>query len=337
MAEIGAAVYSTIAERIKKISDGIIERNLFLSELKKRGRLKFSKGGSSHKFPVRKSDSAIAGYTSDLGTGGATTTQPFTEAEWQWRQFIARLFILGFQQERNEASSEIAKIFTMAKAQLEEVEQSAKTRIGRGVYGDGSTQESSDNGTPVSGLEEIVDDDNTYLGLARSTETYWQAQIEDVTGTPSQDSVGNGVTNLERAMDNCYLSCCVGKGMDGDGVKNDLATEKEEPEMVITTRTGFNLYKHALKPQMRYTGRTGSDLTSLMIGKASVEFDPACTANRFYFLNFAYLNFYCVNAQLLKMQEGIKSGSPYGTLHLVTSQHQLWSQNPRYLGAVRWT
>lgn len=336
MPEIGAALYSTITTRVKKISDVVIERNRLLSYLKDKGRLSFNKGGSDLKGPYRATASAIAGYTNDLGVGGAQTTQPFGEWQFLWRQFIARPFILGFQMERNQNAGSEAKIFSMMKAQLDEVQQSAKARIGRASYAANTTTESADNGTPIHGLEDIIDDDNTFGGIDRSSSANaaWRAQIQSVSN-PTQDSDNDGTTNLVAGMDTLYIACSGGKGSDNDTVKDDVATEKEEPDHILTTSTLFNAYKQSLRPQQRYSGRSGSDLTSLMYGQAEVEWDPACTASRMYFLNSEHLDFYCVNSKLLDAKKPIETSSPLGTQYPVTGQHCLFSRAPRYLGAIR--
>lgn len=336
MSEIGAAVYATIAERVKKISDTIIERNRLLSYLKDNKCMMFNKGGAELKGPARLTASAIAGYTSDAGVRAAQTTQPFGEWAGQWRQFIAVPFILEFQEERNQNASQLAKIFTMAKAQLEEVQQSAKARIGRASYAASTTTESADDGTPIEGLEGIILATGTYLGLSRSANTGWQSQVQPVVSGAADDN-NNGVTNLVEGMNTCYGNCSAGKGMDGDGVKDDVATDKEEPDHIICPLAIYNMYKNSLAPQQRYSGRSGSDLTSLLFGQAEVEWDPAATANRMYFLNKDHIEFWCVNSELLKAKEPIRSISPLGTCYPISGQHFLFSRNPRYLGKITLT
>ena len=336
MSEIGAAVYSTIAERVKKISDGVINRNRLLSYMNDNGCMMYNKGGAEIRGPFRYTASAIAGYTNDLGVGGAQTTQTFVEYAFNWRQFLGRPFILEFQEERNQNASQVAKVFTMAKAQLDEVRQAASARIGRASYAADTTTESVDTGTPINGLEGIIANTGTYGGLSRTTYSAWQAQIQAVTN-PSQDDNSNGVTNRVEGMNTLYLNCSAGKGIDGDGIKDNVATEKEETDHIITTQTLYNTYKNALMPQQRYSGRSGSDLTSLLFGIAEVEWDPACTAARMYFLNKNYLEFWCVNSKLLMAKDPIRSGSPLGTMYPISGQHCLYSRNPRYLGAVQTT
>lgn len=336
MAEISPFVYATISERIKKIADAIIERNVLLSWLKDEGCLVMNKGGADVRGPVRISDSAIAGFTTDLGQKAAQTTSPALEFNFDWTKFIARPFFLQFQIDRNMRASNIAKIFDLAKFQLDEVKQSASSRIGRACYAASSTTESADNGTPIEGLEGIILATGTYGGLSRSTYSAWQSQVTAV-ANPSQDDNSDGVNNLIAGMQTLYMNVCGGMSAEGDTVKDSVATEKNEPKIAITTKTLYAVYKHGLAPQQRYTGRTGQDLTSLLFQNASVEWDPACTASRLYMLTPNHLKFWCVYPQLLMAGERIQDGNVFGYQIPVYGQHCLFSPNPRYLGKITTT
>ena len=339
MAVPGAFAVSTISERIKLIPDAIINKSTLLRKMKEKGRISYNKGGSDLKFPVRSSASNIGGSTSTWGTGGGRTSNPFTEMSLNWRQYKWLPTINDFQTELNENAGQMAKVFDMAAQQLNEVRQDATSRFETHMYGDGSTLSTGDEAgtTPIDGLESIVDDDNSYGGITRSSSNaYWQAQVVSVTN-PIQDDNSNDLTNLYEGMMQCYNACSKGKGAAGNKVADDVTGDFDSPETVVTTDTLFRTYWASLEPRQRYSSAQAGPIMKLMFGTAEVEWDQYCTASRVYFLNTNHLHFWCAGSQLITQKKIIEKEAPVSKVYVLTAQCQFFTTNGRYCGAVRTT
>lgn len=337
MTDIGAFYTATIARQLPGINDAIINDCVVLDYLKSKGRVQYSKGGDGIDFRVRYAQSTIGGSTTDWGEGAAATTNPFKTLTVDYRQYAWRLMVSNFQKQRNVNAGSESKLFDMVMEQLNEVQQEAQNRIATHSYGDGSTESTGDDGTPMSGLEEIVDDDNTYAGQARSGNTWWQAQTEDqAAATFTSDSDSDGTADGLQTMQTLWRACSKGAGK-GDGVSKDLAVKKDKPDMILTTSTGFGYFERCLQGQYMFTSDKADIEKELSFMGAPVKWDPFCTASRFYFLNSKYLKFDCCDSQMIKILQEQDIASPLAHIWVLGGQHQLYSTNPRYLGSLRLT
>ncbi len=337
MADIGAFYKATISEQIKELPDAVIQHSKILKYFKDKGCMKMNRGGQDIKGRVRKSESTIGGATNIWGTGSAQTTQPFEEWTANWRQYLWRLMLNDFQNELNSNASAVAKMFDMAKEQINEVRQSATSRLTTHLYGNGSDQSTGDNGTPLSGLEAVMSTSNTYQGIARSGNTYWQPQIVSCTN-PSQDDNSNDLTNLYEKMMELWTACSQGKHPNGNSLSDTVAVDADEPDSIITTATLFRAYWASLEPRQRYSSAQAGPLKSLQFGTAGeVMWDQYCTAARMYFLNARHFEFWCSGSQLITEKKVVEEHSPLTRIHVLGGQMQLICKNPRYQGAIQTT
>lgn len=330
---------ATIKRQLKGISDAVVNDCPLLKFLKDKTKLTYNNGGDGFEFRLRSSASAIGGSTTDFGSNAARTVNPFVKVTGAYRQYRWDLFESLFQQQRNENAPSEAKMFDMIMEDLAEVKQSAMLRLAVHAYGNGSTLSTGDatGSTPIEGLESIIDDDNTYFGVARSSNTYIQAQIaSQAAATFDQDTDNNGVAQGIQSMDALYINCS--KGLAGDGgINPNLSTGKDSPDYFICDSTTWQRYARSLQAQRLYTDKSqDSEQVITYQGKPFV-WDPNCTASRIYFLNSRHLCLDVVSAQLLNARPPIATQNPLGNIHVIISQMQFYSKNPRYLGALRMT
>ena len=179
---------------------------------------------------------------------------------------------------KNKGKKEV--LVKMLEAQMKNAESTLREEIGTDFYSDGS-QVGGMNG--IVGLRAIVDNDNTYAGLNRSTagNEYWQANIDTTTYTDA---------NLEDQTHAGYLP-----GLMYDAYTD--ATHDGSPDIVITTKHLFNVYQLiAQAMNLRF------DNAEANLGFAAVKFGPDvpvifddfCTTKHLFMLNTDDLSLYIV-------------------------------------------
>lgn len=330
---------ATIKRQIKGISDAIVKDSVLLKYLKEKGRISYNNGGDGFEFRLRSSESAIGGSTTDLGENAARTISPFEKVTGAYRQYRWDLWESLLQEQRNKNAPSEAKMFDQIMEDLNEVKQSANKRLVTHMYADGATLSSGDatGSTPMLGLEAIIDDDNTYFGVARSSNSFIQAQVNtQAAATFDQDTDNNGVAEGIEALQTLQIDCSQGR-QSGAGIGPNLSEGKDMPDCVICDGTRFQLFANCLQAQRLYTDKGQDPEQVLSCLGMPIKWDPLCTASRFYMLNSKHLNLDIIPGQLLVTLDPILTQNPLGRIHVIVTQGQFYSRNPRYLGSLQLT
>lgn len=291
MADASAYFQAVLASQIlPKISDQIIKNCVLLNYGKFKKSIAYKKGGLNMTFRVRNTKSANGGSTDDWTPRQAKTTQPFNTVVAPWASYDWALLTSIFQDIRNQNAGPEAKMFDAEAEQLAEIKQSAMERLGNHAYGDGTALDSADVSTPMNGLQNIIDDDNTYLSIDRSTaaNSYWRAQVQACVNF-DLDSTGVGVTNGIRAMNTLWNACSVGM-QPGEKTEPGLATQREQPDLTVTTSTIHEQYYNSLANQFRYTDETADAVKKLAFNGKPIEWDTFAPSGKLFMLNFSHWN-----------------------------------------------
>jgi hypothetical protein len=336
IADVGSFFTATLAKQLPGINDTIIDSSVIFRELKKAGKITYNCGGDGIEWRMRISESTIGGSTTDWGTRSSQTTQPFQKVGLDYVPYSWILLHSKFQELRNKNAGEF-KMFDMAMEQFNEVKQSAMSRLMTHSYGDGTSTATGDAPTAMLGLEAIIDDDNTYAGIARGTYSWMQANVDtQAAATFTADDDGDGETNGIAAMKTLWLACSAGKDPSG-GIKPDLAEVEDAPSYTLCDDTRFLLFGKCMAGQRLYTSAAADPQQQLTFMGKPVYRDSKCTASRFYFINNNYLQIDCVHPALLNLLVTKESLSPYGVERMLGTQLQMYSRNPRYLGSLQLT
>ena len=336
IADVGSFFTATLAKQLPGINDAIIESSVIFRELKKAGKITYNVGGDGIEWRMRISESAIGGSTTDWGTRSAQTTNPFQKVGLDYVPYMWTLLHSKFQEIRNKNAGEW-KMFDMALEQFNEVKQSAMSRLLTHSFGNGTSALSGDASVTMLGLEAIIDDDNTYAGIARSSNTWMQAQVDtQAAATFTADDDGDGETNGVAALKTLWLSCSAGKDPSG-GIKPDLAETEDMPNYTLCDDTRFLLFGKCMAGQRLYTSAAADPQQQLTFMGKPVYRDSKCTASRFYFINNNYLQLDVVHPALLNLLVTKEESSPYGVERSIGTQLQMYSRNPRYLGSLQLT
>jgi hypothetical protein len=338
MPDITTYATATIARQLKGINDAVIDKNSLSAWMKKKGRIKFGLGGDSIKWRVYNAEPVIFGSTTDTGSRTAQTIQPITTAEVRYCQYDGEIMMYTMQLMRNKNADETSKLFNQMAEELNIFKQATQTHLGRHMYA--STALASDRGTNISSIADIVSNTGTYAGIARSGNTYWQSQTVSIS-SPELDTDGNDVAELLEGMRSLYLDCSGGLGNGGQGgsISPTLATGREEPDAIFTTKAIYLNYMNVLTPQQRYSSQSGGRDSevggSLLFHNLPIEWDNFCTSGKLYMLNSNFIEINCATDNLIEAPaefQGIAVPGRNVKTWALIAQLQMLSRNPKYHG-----
>lgn len=335
MANITNYATSVIARQLKGISDTVIDMNEYSRWLKKKGRIKFGLGGDSIKWRAYVNEPQVFGSTTDTGSRTAATLDSHVEAELRYAQYDGEIMVFTMQLDRNKNGEENVKLFDLLAEEMNVFKQSIADTMGRHMYDQDSTF-GNNRGTNILGLDEIVLSTGSYAGLDRSTYTSWASQAVSISNF-ELDTDGNDVAEGLEGMRDLWLRCSAGVG-GGDSISPDLASSRNKPDGIFTTRSIYLNYENTLTPQQRYTNTSAKDPeTELLFSSTPVYWDNFCKSGKMYFLNSKFLQVDCVTDTLFYQNpkfQGLPVNGRNALSWTVCSQLQHYSRNPRYLGVA---
>lgn len=330
---------SLISRQLKGINDTVIDMNEYSRWLKKKGRIKYGLGGDSIKWRVYVSEPQVFGSTTDNGSRTAATLDNFVEAELRYAQYDGEIMTFMMQDMRNKNGEENVKLFDNLMESMNVFKQSVADTLGRHFYDQGSTF-GNNRGTNILGLDEIVLSTGTYAGLDRATYTTWASQTESISNF-ELDTDGNDVAEGLEGMRSLWLKCCAGIGTSESSpgsVSSDLASSRNKPDGIFTTRAIYLNYENVLTPQQRYTSASSKDPeTELLFSSTPIYWDNFCNSGKMYFLNSKFMNVDCVTDSLFYQDpdfQGLPVAGRNAKTWTILTQLQHYSRNPRYLGVA---
>lgn len=177
-----------------------------------------------------------------------------TQAQLDWKWYLVDGLMTW--QERTENTGP-QQIIDLIADKYEEMKQDMDERFSKDLFTE------NPNGKGFSSLATIVDDTDTYAGIAVADAPVWAA-IEDTTTTTL--AIGGGSTTL--------------LGMIGRATYG-----KKKPNFHLTTKLLRDKFEMLLEPKQRYTSDEMASLgfsDTVMIHGAPVMGDPFCTDNTWY-------------------------------------------------------
>lgn len=322
---------ATTQERLPILCDQIVKESCLLRRLKEAGCVKTGMGGDGFDFRVRHTKSSIVKAVGDNSVAQAQTTQNFLKVQGNYAAYAAPLMVSRLQMKRNEGASQFAKLFALWEEQLNEFHQAFQERLCSDLSYDG-TARTGDEATPMDGLEAIVDTDNTYLGIDRSTAAneFWRAHTRAVPNDALDDDDADGVSNLLQHLFLAHQDACIGTSKD-KGIGRDLSSGKNKPDLLYTSATTFNNFRLSMLPQWQYSGGKADPGHELMFMGCPIEWDTFATDDKIKILTLAGFKLLVVGSQLVYVDyEGdlAPTGSPRAHAVDLVSQCQLVCHKP---------
>jgi len=155
------------------------------------------------------------------------------------------------------------KIVGLLQQKMEVAQMTMHELLSQMIFGDGTGNSSKD----FDGLLNAISTSNTYGGISRSTNSWWQAQVDTTGGAVSLDAI----------------NAMIGKCTIGN----------KKPDLIITTQTLFDKVWSRVQPQQRFldsksplaqVGFSGINFN----GHADMIVDNHCPSGYMFFLNTDY-------------------------------------------------
>ncbi len=211
-----------------------------------------------------------------------------TAAEFDWKHYYASIFFTGPELAQNTGKE---AVLSLLKARVTQAEMSVAEDLNRLLFADGS----GNSGKDPEGLAKLIADGNTYAGINRATDTWWQATV-----TPAGGALG--LPMLAKLY-------------------NDVSEGNDQPSNLLTTQAGFEAYEALLTDQIRYEDTKMADggFQNLMFKGAPITFDRACQAQTVYALNTKYLKLVSLNGRWMEWSDWlypVNQDAKYKNLYL---------------------
>lgn len=275
------------------LKNNIYNKTRWLAVLKKKGRIVEEWAGDNVIWSVVAKKNPTITRFSGSSTLPSQQVNPLARPTLPSGNYSATVGITKEEKLKNVGKKEV--LVKMLETQMKGAEETLREEIGTDCYSDGSLVQGM-NG--VVGLRAVVDNDNTYAGINRSTagNEYWQANIDTTSYTDG---------NLEDQTSAGYFPALL----------NDAytdATHNDAPDLVLTTKHLFNVYQIiAQQMNLRF------DNAEANLGFAAVKwgpdvpviFDDFCTAKHLFMLNTMDFTLYVIPGANFEYDKNEQNGS----------------------------
>lgn len=243
---------------VPKMYDNIFDSNPLLQRHKKKSYEKLD-GGERIVVPLNYAQTSAAGWYAGADTLDTTDNDQITAAEYTWKQFFVNISISRADELKNSGDSQV---LGLVKNKVKIAEKTMEDNFGTGIYSAGT------NAKSIVGMRAWMSTSNTVGGIAQSSYSWWQPQLDAAS------------TTLSIAVMQSRFNACT--------VNNDA------PSVIATTRALYNAYYALLQPQQRFqdseTAKGG--FSSLMFNGVPVIPDSHCPASHMFFLNEDYIHLF---------------------------------------------
>lgn len=226
----GELATTTLAHRRKAIGDAISRNNVFIYELRRRGRVKPIGGGRTIIAPVMigEENANFQWYTGREALNVAGQ-EVLTSAEFPWKQYACGVSISGLEMLQNDGEEQV---ISMMYQRTQHAEKTIVNQMHRSAHGNGASfsgKEMGGLGLLVTGVAGAV-----VGGIDSGADAWWDNQ-RTVTGAAPQS------TTIYANMLNLYLPLMRG------------ATDK--PNLITADNTYYSAFNQSLHALQRYSDR----------------------------------------------------------------------------------
>lgn len=275
-------VTTTLRNRSASLADNATKTIALLERLRRRGKVKPAGGGRTIVQEIEATLNSQAGWYAGYDLLSTTPVQPFTAAEYDWKQAYVPVIWSGLEKLKNMGEHQVIDLIA---ARVRNAEKSLMDLVGQAVYSDGT----GFGGKQMHGLGLFVVGTPTtgvVGGIDRATNTFWRNQVETVdfdAAINQSGSSGTQPTPVLAAMNKLCIKCTRGSDM---------------PDMIIAGGLAYQRYLESLQPIQRITSTSeaGAGFQSLKYWGTGMDADVVldngyCDSKTMYFLNTNFLYF----------------------------------------------
>lgn len=270
-------VTTTLRNRSGKLADNATRSTVLLDRLRRKGKVKPADGGRTIVQELEVSLNPNGGWYAGLDVLNANMHEPFSAAEFDWKQAYVPAVWSGMDKLKNQGEYAVINLVT---SRIKNSEKSLTDLVAQAVYADGT----GFGGKQLGGLGLMVvasPTTGTVGGIDRAANTFWRNQ----TGTVAMSTPINVVTtnppDFLRAINALSIACTRGT---------------DRPDIYVADAIGYQRYMESLQPIQRITNTdmAGYGFTSLKYfgvgGNADFVLDNGyCPTKTVYALNTDYI------------------------------------------------
>jgi hypothetical protein len=268
-------VTTTLRNRSGKLADNATATVAFLDRLRRKGKVKPAEGGRSIVQELEISLNPNGGWYAGLDTLNTNLHEPFSAAEYDWKQAYVPVVWSGLDKLRNQG--ELATI-NLVSSKIKNGEKSLIDLVAQAAYSDGT----SFGGKQMHGLGLFVVTSpatGSVGGIDRATNTFWRNQTATTTG--AVNIAASNPSNYLAALNGLSIACTRGT---------------DRPDLYVADGLHYKLYLESLQPMLRITdvGMASAGFQNLKYngtgGSADFVLDNGyCPASTTFALNTDYI------------------------------------------------
>jgi hypothetical protein len=286
-------VTQTIQIHLKTLRDNFHTHNRVLERIMKKKEVQA--GGRSILQPIKYAALTNAGSFDPYATYPITNNEKVTNAEFEWASYQASIQLFGYDIAVNQAGPQ--QILNMIKEEFMSAEESLADAVATDLF-------TGTAAPTLVGLQTAIDSTSTYGGVAVADAAVWAAQ-ESAMATLDLTTMG---TYMRLASDN-----------------------KDEPNLIITTKTVVGLYEKQLTPiQIIANSVTGdSGFQMLKFHGADIYYDNNCPAGEMYMLNENYIRYKVMKGVDMTLREKVIPDNQWSQVQTILYMPVFWIDQRR--------
>lgn len=269
-------VTTTLRNRSGKLADNATKSMVLLDRLRRKGKVQPAAGGRTIVQEIEASLNPFGGWYAGLDTLNVNLHEPFTAAEYDWKQAYVPAVWSGLDKLKNQGEYATINLIT---SRVRNSEKSLMDLVAQAAYSDGTGY----GGKQLHGLGLFVvaaPTTGVVGGIDSATNSFWQNQETSVT-SPAPQLVTSNPGNYLVALNTLSINCTRGS---------------DKPDLYIADAVHYRYYLESLQPLQRITNTdmAGYGFTALKYygvgGNADFVLDNGyATASTTYALNTDFL------------------------------------------------
>lgn len=268
-------VTTTLRNRSGKLADNATVTTAFLDRLRRKGKVKPAAGGRTIVQELEISLNPNGGWYAGLDTLNTNMHEPFSAAEYDWKQAYVPVVWSGLDKLQNQGEHATINLVT---SRVKNGEKSLIDLVAQAAYSDGT----SFGGKQLHGLGLFVvtsPSTGSVGGIDRASNTFWRNVTATCTG--AVNIAASNPSNYLAALNSLSISCTRGA---------------DRPDLYVADANHYKLYLESLQPIQRITNTdmAGFGFTALKYfgvgGNADFVLDNGyCPASTTFALNTDYI------------------------------------------------
>jgi len=239
-------VTTTLRNRTGKLADNATKTTALLDRLKKKGKVKNAAGGRTIVQELEAALNPNGGWYAGYDTLNTNPFEPFTAAEYDWKQAYVPVVWSGLEKLKNMGEHEV---IDLVASRIRNGEKSLNDLVAQAVYSNGT----GFGGKQLHGLGLLVvaaPSTGTVGGIDRAANTFWRNQTETVDF--------DALINIATDNPSPFLSA-----INSLAIKTTRGTDR--PDLYIADSVGYTRYLESLQPIQRIqsTDLAGAGFTAL--------------------------------------------------------------------------